>query len=36
MRLMRVAVAALVLGGLSGAISGPNDRQLTDPKSVGG
>jgi len=34
MRLMRVAAVVLVLGGLSVAISGPNDRELTDPKSV--
>jgi len=34
MRLTRVAAATLILGGLSVAISGPNDRQLTDPKAV--
>ena len=34
MMLLRVAVAVLALSGLSTAVSGPNDRQPTDPKSV--
>jgi Tol biopolymer transport system component len=34
MRLLRVVAAVLALSGLLSAISGPNDRQLTDPKSV--
>jgi len=34
MRLLRVVAAMLVLSRLSPAVSGPNDRQLTDPKSV--
>ena len=34
MMLLRVAVAVLALSGLSTAVSGPNDRQSTDPKSV--
>ena len=34
MRLKRVVAATLVLGGRSAGLSGPNDRQLTDPKSI--
>ena len=34
MRLLRVVAAVLALGGLAAAVSGPNDRQITDPNSV--
>lgn len=32
--LLRGVAVVLLLGGLSSAVSGPNDRQPTDPKSV--
>ena len=34
MRLLSVAAAAVALGGLAAPVSGPKDRQVTDPKSV--
>ena len=34
MMLLRGVAVVLLLGGLSSAVSGPNDRQPTDPKSV--
>jgi dipeptidyl aminopeptidase/acylaminoacyl peptidase len=34
MRLLPVVAAVMVLGGLLSAVSGPGDRQITDPKSV--
>ncbi len=34
MKLLRLIATTLVLGGVLAAISGPNDRQPTDPKSV--
>ena len=34
MRLLRAVAVAIAMGGLSPAVSGPNDRQPTDPKSV--
>ena len=34
MRFSRVVTVAIALGGLAAAVSGPNDRQITDPKSI--
>ena len=34
MKLLRIVAAVLALAGVSSAVSGPNDRQPTDPKSV--
>jgi len=34
MRFLRVVTVAIALGGLAAAVSGPNDRQITDPKSI--
>ena len=34
MTLSRMAVAAVLLGGMAAGVSGPSDRQLTNPKSV--
>ena len=34
MRLLRAVAVAIAMGGLAAAVSGPNDRQITDPKSV--